>query len=133
MGTIVNLRCDNCDYEKDIQLGSGMMDYSAAGIVEHFTEEKDAEARSLLSEPDVLKQWRYDRVLGQCPSCKRIASVPILTEKTGAHRRVGGGCVCGGMMRLWILPDDAKRQSDEMPVCPDCGGALVPEQVGFWD
>ena len=108
-----------------------MSDRDADSILKHFEGETRINAENILRDMEKNRSWRYDMILGQCRSCKKIREVPILIGEDG--ERIFEECACGGPTGLWIHDEDSRQQEDELPVCPECESELRISYSGLWD
>ena len=124
MGQVYNLSC-KCGYNKDVQIGEGMMGMRLEAIREVFTPEELSEFENALA--DGLTDYCLGRMLAYCMDCMDIVNANVLRYAVG------------GLIKIIVKPCE-KCKGTLFPYysifslsCPRCSNALSIAEAGLWD
>lgn len=134
MGKLYKAECSECEYEKELFLGTGFMDSDVMNVISSLSESDRKEIETLLSS-DNFFYYEIDRKLAYCYDCNgkdRLfeAIIVKMTMNNGIEFIFGNTCPeCGKPLTYY---DENKWPSDMK--CPECKkGTLSIIAEGNWD
>lgn len=128
MGEIIRVVCDNCDYEKQLKTGGGMLSIKAAVVEDKLKDEDLAQWKSL-KESDKVRFFSWFYELAYCDDCKEISSCFNVKIQTTDGESLCLGGRCDKCHRKLVM-----LKKDEDIKCPICGKTTVAKNiVGHWD
>ncbi|MCR4807174.1 MAG: hypothetical protein K5857_05820 [Lachnospiraceae bacterium] len=127
MGEIIRLKCENKDMTGELRIGQGLKDNDPDVILENFPDAKRDRIRNAI---DTGKIWNYRRVPALCKKCGSLTTVSVFETVGEEALSVVGKCECGHEAGTAVMlnVDDGVKVS-----CPECGGSMEIETIGFWD
>lgn len=126
MGDIIRVGCEKCGYNKEMNVGGGLLSINKDVIANIFSKEDISEFKKL-AEENLLGQYLMENKVGYCKECHELYSVPVLNySKQGEaqERTVKKSCPqCNQELDF----------SYDTKICPKCSDELVHESAGMWD
>lgn len=130
MGFKIIASCKKCTYEKNFMLGQGYQDYKIEAIIKYFQGDDKNKIRSLIEKNDI-DRFLFNIYLTSCDSCRTINETPIIKIQTKSCISICIGDSCKSCKKkLRILSQN--NEITQVP-CPNCGGILTIQNIGFWD
>ena len=128
MGQLMRAECPQCGYGVNLFVGGGRMDCDAETLLASLSEpdRNDLEA-AISSGASDLSIFRRPFL---CRSCGSLYAQPVVHyEWNGARQTMLGKCkTCGGSDGTDLSGTDEADHA-----CPQCGGNISLQRVGFWD
>lgn len=128
MGEILQLKCENNDLNQELSIGQGIQDNTPENIINYFPKDKHEKIINIIKERRI---WVFHRVPAMCRRCSQYVTVPLLEIKGDDPVRIAGNCSCGHSIRNAKIIDTLDQET--IIQCPECGGRVSVERVGFWD
>lgn len=128
MGEIFRVSCENCEFEKSIKTGAGMMSIRAE-VVDANLQGEDLEKWQELQREGKARffSWQYE--MAYCSTCNELQSCFVVNIRTDDGEKIclGGRCKkCHAKLEEYLQEQDI--------VCPQCGQQTVSKKLtGRWD
>lgn len=127
MGDIFRISCKDCQFEKTLKSGAGLMSIRAE-VVNQNLQGEDLEKWQELQRGKNVRffSWRYE--IAVCDTCKDIASCFVVD----VHTNEGGKICLGGKCENCQCKLDVISKKEL--ICPKCGQNVMSKQLtGRWD
>lgn len=132
MGNILNLSCGDCNYERQVRIGGGLMSINAKAVENVLSQEKfeeDLKQWKNLREGNKIKRFIWEYRLAYCEDCKDLKEVFDVEIETKDGNVLNLGCRCKDCKKKLKLMEKGTDIK-----CPHCKNALLKSNfIGNWD
>jgi len=131
IGSIVNIRCDNCDYDQDFFTGVGET-FTLEGIIKDWNNYQYKDLIGHLIKNHKIEKVEIENKIFWCPKCDNLQDNAYVHLEYNSNKSF-----------ITLINCD-KCNTEMKPVqkvnliekcrCPDCGKrSLSLEETGIWD
>ncbi len=128
MGKMITMKCGNCGFTKEFQIGCGLASRNPKVIASSLKGE-DAEQWKQLEQANALASFRSERRLTYCKHCDELKDVMQADVRTMDGQKITLGRNCGQCGE----PLETIGELEHVQ-CPHCkNGELEVRNSGLWD